>query len=29
LNDYGYRIVTSDTFRYKETDFGDYLCIAG
>jgi FkbM family methyltransferase len=29
LNDYGYRIVASDTFRYKETDFGDYLCIAG
>jgi FkbM family methyltransferase len=29
LSDYGYRIIASDTMRYKETDFGDYLCIAG
>jgi FkbM family methyltransferase len=28
LSDYGYHIVASDTLRYKETDFGDYLCIA-
>jgi FkbM family methyltransferase len=28
LSSYGYRIVASETLRYKETDFGDYLCIA-
>jgi FkbM family methyltransferase len=28
LSGYGYRIIASDTLRYKETDFGDYLCIA-
>lgn len=28
LSGYGYRIVASETLRYKETDFGDYLCIA-
>ena len=28
LEGYGYRIVASDTLRYKNTDFGDYLCIA-
>lgn len=29
LSCYGYRIVASEIMRYKETDFGDYLCIAG
>jgi FkbM family methyltransferase len=29
LSSYGYRIVASDTLRYKETDFGDYLCVFG
>jgi len=28
LNDLGYRIVDSVISRYKDTDFGDYLCIA-
>ena len=28
LSGYGYHIVASETMRYKETDFGDYLCIA-
>jgi FkbM family methyltransferase len=28
LSGYGYRIVASDIMRYKETDFGDYLCMA-
>jgi FkbM family methyltransferase len=28
LSSYGYRIVASEVIRYKETDFGDYLCIA-
>lgn len=28
LTSYGYRIVASETMRYRETDFGDYLCIA-
>jgi FkbM family methyltransferase len=29
LSSYGYRVVASETSRYKEADFGDYLCIAG
>jgi FkbM family methyltransferase len=28
LSGYGYRIVASEIVRYKETDFGDYLCVA-
>ena len=28
LSSYGYRIVASQTLPYKDTDFGDYLCIA-
>lgn len=28
LSGYGYRIVASETLRYKDTDFGDYLCLA-
>jgi FkbM family methyltransferase len=28
LNGYGYHVVASEITRYKETDFGDYLCIA-
>jgi FkbM family methyltransferase len=28
LSGYGYRIVASDLIRYKDTDFGDYLCVA-
>lgn len=28
LESYGYHIVASETMRYKDTDFGDYLCIA-
>jgi len=28
LSGYGYRIAASEIMRYKETDFGDYLCIA-
>jgi FkbM family methyltransferase len=28
LSSYGYRVVASEVIRYKETDFGDYLCIA-
>jgi FkbM family methyltransferase len=28
LSGYGYHIVASETLRYKEADFGDYLCIA-
>ncbi len=28
LAGYGYRIVASDIFPYKKTNFGDYLCIA-
>jgi FkbM family methyltransferase len=28
LNEHGYRIVKSVISRYKDTDFGDYLCIA-
>ena len=28
LRGYGYHIVASETLRYKEADFGDYLCIA-
>jgi hypothetical protein len=28
LSDYGYRIIASDTLRYQETDFGDYLFVA-
>ncbi|MBB5056136.1 FkbM family methyltransferase [Granulicella aggregans] len=28
LNDHGYRIVDSVISRYKQDDFGDYLCIA-
>jgi FkbM family methyltransferase len=27
LTSYGYRIVASEIFRYKNTDFGDYLCV--
>lgn len=29
LSGYGYRIAASHIMRYKETDFGDYLCVAG
>jgi FkbM family methyltransferase len=28
LASYGYRIVASETMRYRDTDFGDYLCVA-
>jgi FkbM family methyltransferase len=29
LSGYGYHIVASEIVRYKETDFGDYLCVVG
>lgn len=29
LSGYGYHVAGSEILRYKETDFGDYLCIAG
>ncbi len=29
LSGYGYRVVASEVQRYKDTDFGDYLCVAG
>lgn len=29
LSGYGYHIAASEVMRYKDTDFGDYLCVAG